>query len=361
MFLVICIFAPYNWLNHFGGGNMDTQQEQRRIAFVTGGSGFVGERLIARLVATGWTVRALARSRSAASAVAALGATPIDGDITEATALKAGMTGSHVVFHVAALFKLWGDPKDFDQVNVGGTLAVVDTAAATESVTKVIAVSAAAVVMGDPEPMMDVTETAPLQRRHFAPYALSKAEAERILLAANGRRRSFETIAIRPPMIWGAGMPTLDHMVETVEAGQWQWVGGGSQAMSTCHVDNLVHALLLAADSGTGGEAYFVADAETGTLKSVIAGLLATQGVRAADKSVSFGLAWMIAGVMGVVWRLFRLAGEPPITRQMLRLIGKPFTVSTEKARRQLGYAPQTSWEEGTARMSLRIERGLSQ
>jgi nucleoside-diphosphate-sugar epimerase len=352
--------AVYDAFIQSGEDNMHQDSGNHRIAFVTGGSGFVGQRLIAQLVAAGWTVRALARRQDAAAIVAALGATAIKGDINDPAALKAGMAGSSVVFHVAALFKLWGDRRDFDHVNVGGTRAVIDMAAATGSVRKVVAVSAAAVVMGDPEPMVGVDETAPVQGRSFAPYALSKGDAERIVLSANGCRPSFDTIAIRPPMIWGAGMPTLEHMVDTVAAGKWQWVGNGDQAMSTCHVDNLVHALLCAADHGVGGAAYFVADAETGTLKSVIGGLLATKNVHAADKAISFNAAWAVAGVMGLAWRVFRLAGEPPITRQMLRLIGKPFTIRWDKARRELGYVPQVSWNEGIARMGAFPANGVA-
>jgi nucleoside-diphosphate-sugar epimerase len=63
-------------------------------------------------------------------------------------------------------------------------------------------------------------------------------------------------------------------------------------------------------------------------------------------------MAWRLAGVMGFVWRLFRLKGEPPITRQMLQLIGMPFTVSTEKARRELKYTPKISWARGISDMS---------
>ncbi len=107
----------------------------------------------------------------------------------------------------------------------------------------------------------------------------------------------------------------------------------------------------MASDGGEGGQAYFVADAEEGTLKSVMTELLATQGVKADDKSVSFGMAWMLAGLMAFVWRLFRLKGEPPITRQLLQLIGKPFTVDTGKAERILGYRPQVSWRQGIAEM----------
>ncbi len=325
-----------------------------RTAFVTGGSGFVGGSLIKSLVERGWQVRALARTEKAAQVVAALGAQPVRGDMENATELQRGVQGSDVIFHVAAMFKLWGKRKDFDDVNVEGMRRLVDVAIASPSVRKIVYVSAGAVVMGDPKAIIDVDETAPTQQRDFAPYSSSKAEAERILLAANNRRPGFETIAIRPPLIWGKGMPMLEHMAETVRKGQWQWVSGGSQVISTCHVDNLVQALLLAADGGQGGEAYFVADAETGTFKSVMNGLLATVGVKANDKSVSFSTAWRLAGIMSFAWRFLGLKSEPPITRQLLQLIGYSFTVDTSKARRSFEYRPVVGWRQGLDEMTPR-------
>lgn len=329
-----------------------TAPRSPRTAFVTGGSGFVGSRLIARLLRDGWSVRALARSPDGLAAVERLGATPIEGDLDHGATLRAGMAGCEVAFHVAAHFKLWGPRATFDRVNVAGTRALVSVAAQTASVRRVVGVSAAAVVMGDPRPMLGADETLPLQARAFAPYSSSKAAGERVLLEANGRRPGFETLAIRPPFIWGAGMPALDHMAERVRAGRWQWVGGGAQAMSTCHVDNLCAALALAADRGRGGEAYFVSDGEDGTLKSVLSALLATRGVVAPDRSAPFGVAWATAGLMGLAWRTLGLRGEPPLTRQMLRLIGQPFTISIDKARRELGYAPQVTFAAGIAAMS---------
>lgn len=322
-----------------------------RTAFVTGGSGFVGSRLIGLLVAREWRVRALARSPEGIAAVSDLGATPIRGDLNDADALRSGMAGCDVVFHVAAHFELWGPRAMFDRVNVEGTRALVDAAVATPGLRRVVAVGAAAVVMGEPEPMLEADESLPLRTPAFAPYAASKAEAERVLLAANGRRADFETVAIRPPFIWGAGMPMLDHMVDTVRAGRFQWVGGGGQAMSTCHVENLCEALLLAADRGPGGEAYFVSDDRDGTLKEVISALLATRGATPKDRSVPFGTAWFMAGLMEAAWRILGLPGEPPLTRQMLRLIGKPFTIAIGKAKRDLGYAPRVTWEAGLAAM----------
>ncbi len=323
---------------------------EKRVAFVTGGSGFVGGRLISALIAQDWQVRALARGQKAVATVKGLGAVVIEGDLTDRAALLKGMSGSQIVFHVAALFKMWGSQEEFDAVNVDGTRALVNAAVESQSIRKVIMVSAAAVVMGDPKPMENVDERVPLQQRSFAPYSASKAAAEEVLHAANGRRQGFETVALRPPMIWGPGMPTLDHMINVVNSGNWQWPDQGKQATSTCYVDNLIDALLLAADRGQG--AYFVADSDQRDFKSVVGGLLETRGVKASDKSISFGMAWRVAGVMGFFWKLFRIKGEPPITRQMLRLIGKPFTVNIDKARRELGYVPHVSWKQGIQKMT---------
>lgn len=321
-----------------------------RLALVTGGSGFVGGHLIRRLLSEGWRVRALARSAEASARLQALGAEPVTGDLSDRAALTHAMDGVEVVFHVAAHFRFWGPMSLFRRVNVEGTRNVVE-AAERAGVRRVVHVSAAAVVMGRPEPLRGVTEDMPLRKMPFAPYATSKAEAEEILLEANGRRAGFSTVAVRPPFIWGPDMPALDHMVETVRAGQFRWVAGGGQALSTCNVDNLCHALVLAADSGSGGQAFFVSDGEDTTLKSFLTRLLQSRGVTPGDRAVPFALAWAMAGVMGALWRLLRRKGEPPITRQMLRLIGQDFTVDIRRAREELGYSPVISPADGMRRM----------
>src|SRR5215475_14566251 len=182
----------------------------QQLAFVTGGSGFVGGRLIQALVARGWQVRALVRGQKAAASVATLGAVPVLGELTDQSALSKAMDGSEVVFHVADLFKMWGKQEEFNAVNVGGTRTLVEAAVATPSVRKVIMVSAGAVVQGDPEPLVNIDERAPIQQRNFAPYTASKAEAEQILLTANGRGDGVQTVVIRPTFVWGTGMPMLD-------------------------------------------------------------------------------------------------------------------------------------------------------
>lgn len=317
-----------------------------RIALVTGGSGFVGGHLIVRLIEAGWQVRGTARSAESRAAVERLGAEPRDGDLADPAALERAMAGVDTVFHVAAHFRLWGAPQDFRAMNVEGTRNVLD-AAMRAHIRRVVYVSAAAVVMGDPEPQLQVTEDLSLRRMGFAPYAASKSEAEEMVLAASGCRVGLSTVAIRPPFIWGPGMPALDRMEESVKAGQFRWVAGGVQRLSTCHVRNLCHALILAADHGRDGAAYFVSDAADTTMKAFLTRLLASRGILPEDRAVPFGAAWAMAGVMESVWRLLRLKGEPPMTRQMLRFIGKDFTLDITQARAELGYSPVLTPEEG--------------
>ena len=256
------------------------------------------------------------------------------------------------MIHVAALFKLWGDAEEFERSNVQGTANLLKAAAAA-SVRRFVQVGAAAVVMGDMAPMLRVDESLPLQERAWAPYSASKARSEALVIGAN-RPGVFETVVVRPPMIWGTGMPTLGHMIDTVRAGQFRWVGDGSQAMSTAHVDNVCHAVELALAKGRGGEAYFVSDGPDTTLKSFLSSLMQTRAVEPPRASASLRVAWVMATVMEWVWRRFSRPGEPPITRQMLRLIGQPFTVDISKARRELGYRPEVTREQGL----LAMQRG---
>jgi nucleoside-diphosphate-sugar epimerase len=302
------------------------------------------------MASKGWEVRALARSFDAERKVAARGALPVRGDLDDLAALQYGMQGCTAVIHVAALFKLWGTPQEFERSNVAGTRKLLQAAAATPTLRRIVQVGAAAVVMGDMAPMLRVAEDLPLQERPWAPYSASKARAEALVLAANAPGR-LETLVVRPPMIWGQGMPTLDHMVENVRAGQFRWVGDGSQAMSTAHVDNVCHAAVLALERGIGGEAYFISDGRDSTLRDVVSALLRTRGVEPPEATVPLPVAWYMASAMEWIWRVFARSGEPPITRQMLRLIGQPFTTDISNARRVLGYEPVTSWEQGLAEM----------
>jgi nucleoside-diphosphate-sugar epimerase len=317
-------------------------------AFVTGGSGFVGAPLIRRLVAQGVSVVALARSEAAAAAVGKEGAAACRGDLLDARAIAEGMQGCDTVFHVAGHLSDWDPYEVFYNSNVVGTRTMLEAAKAAGAST-FVAVGAAAVVMGRPTSMKNIPEDLPLQAPSWAPYIKTKAEAERLVREAN--TSGLRTVVIRPSLIWGEGMPTLDEMVAAANNPQFALPDAGRQAVSPSHVDNVVECLLLAAEKGRGGEAYYVTDGEDTTLKEVLSGLLATRGVPPIKRSAPFGIVWFMATVMEGIWRLFRLRSKPPVTRQTLRMIGQDLTLDISKARRELGYVPVINWAEGISRL----------
>lgn len=315
-------------------------------AFVTGGSGFIGGRLVERLVAEGRPVRALARSEASAETVAALGAQPVRGDIGERGSLAVAASGCGVAFHLAAHLGEWGPWEEFERGNVEGTRNVLATCAEAGVRRFVHCGTEAALMAG--EPLVNVDETAPLRPDSRAPYPATKAKAEQAVREAN--REGFETVVVRPRFVWGKGDTTLlPEMVATVEAGKWAWVGGGGNVTDTTHVDNVVEGLVLAAEKGAPGEAYFVTDGEPVVFREFVSALLETQGVEPPSRSIPAWTAAPLARISEAAWKVLPLKGDPPMTTFRSWLLTQECTIDISKARTELGYKPIVSHEQGLA------------
>src|SRR3954470_19748248 len=157
--------------------------ELEQAAFVTGGSGFIGGRLIERLVAEGWRVRALARSDAAAARVEELGAEAVRGDLESGAALRAGAHGCAYAFHAAAHLGAEGAWKDFERVNVGGTKNVL-AASRDAEVRRFVHVGTEAALLAG-EPLLEADERTPLRQDSPVPYSSTKAKAEIEVLRAS--------------------------------------------------------------------------------------------------------------------------------------------------------------------------------
>ena len=318
-------------------------------AFVTGGSGFVGGRLIERLRADGWDVRALARSDAAAERVRSLGAGPASGDLDDLGALRAGADGVDVVIHCAAKADDWGDPDEFERINVRGTENVL-RAAREAGARRVVHVSTEAALMAG-QPLVRVNEDTPLRPDSAALYPATKARAEQAVRAANGA--DLETVVIRPRFVWGRGDTTLlPVLVDLVKSGRFRWIGGGTHLTDITHVDNTVEGLRLGATNAPPGGVYFVTDGEPVVFKEFVGAMIETQGVKAPDKSIGVGLAKTAASATEGAWRLLRRRGRPPLTRFAVWASGMECTIDISRARRDLGYAPVKDREAGLAELS---------
>jgi nucleoside-diphosphate-sugar epimerase len=314
------------------------------VAFVTGGSGFIGGRLVERLVGEGRAVRALARSEQSAERVESLGAEPVRGDLGDRASIAAGAAGCDVAFHLAAHLGEWGPWEDFERDNVEGTENVL-AGCAEAGVGRFVHCGTEAALMAG-EPLVHVDETAPLRPDSRAPYPATKARAEQAVRDAG--REAFETVVLRPRFVWGKGDTTLlPEMVKTVESGRFAWVGGGRNVTDTTHVDNVVEGLLLAAEKGRPGEPYFVTDGEPVVFREFVTAMLRTQGVEPPDRSLPAWTAAPLARVCEAAWKLLPLRGEPPMTTFRSWILTQECTIDISKARRELGYSPIVSHEQG--------------
>jgi nucleoside-diphosphate-sugar epimerase len=315
-------------------------------AFVTGGSGFVGGALTERLRSEGWDVRALARSDRAASRVRERGAEAVGGDLDAPESLRAGADGADVAFHAAARVADWGDPADFERLNVQGTRNVIDSCRAV-GVRRLVHVGTEAALMAG-QPLVNVDEGAPLRPDSPALYPSTKARAEQLVRAANGD--GLETVVVRPRFVWGRGDSTLlPQIVDMVRSGRFRWVGGGRQLTATTHIDNTVEGLWLGATRAPAGGVYFVTDGEPVVFRDFLTALVATQGVEIPDKSVPPGVANAAARAADGIWRGLRRRGNPPITRFAVWVSSQECTIDISRAERELGYRPVTSRDEGLA------------
>ncbi|MFN8397827.1 MAG: NAD-dependent epimerase/dehydratase family protein [Bacteroidia bacterium] len=318
--------------------------------FVTGGSGFVGQNLIPMLIQNGYQVNALARSAQAIQKVEQLGATAIKGDLNNEQALALGVKDCSTVFHLAASVDFFASEKKLRELHVEATellLAVAKRA----NVQRFVYLGAASVIMNG-KPIANADESF-VSDNIIDGYSRTKLQAENLVLRANAN--GFQTIAVRPPLIWGKGDPNaLAGIIEANKKGRMQYIDGGRHRFVTCHVLNVCHALILADQSAQSGKTYFITDGETPVFKEFITKYVATQGVSIPDKDVSLRVAKTMATMMEFVWKTFRLKGHPPLYRGLVIAFGLEFITNDTKARKEIGYKQIVTIEQGLELMRAR-------
>jgi nucleoside-diphosphate-sugar epimerase len=315
--------------------------------FITGGSGFIGGALIKSLSARRPVV-AMARSDRAAEVVASLGARAVGCSLE--TVGAGDLDGCEVVVHCAAEVGEWAPPGRFQQVNVSGTSRLLD-AARRAGVKKFVHMSTDS-VLSTGRNLRSVDESMPVPLKSPFPYATTKADAERAVMAANDPR--METVAIRPTLVWGPGDKTvLPEVLSLVEQGKFVWIDKGKHTISTTHIENLAHGVGLAIEQSCGGEVFFLTDQEPVQLRSFLTRYAAAaQGVDLPGRSIPGPLVRGLAWLVETLWRAVKPESKPPLTRLGAALLSRDFYINSDKAARLLGYRPLVTIE--TALESLR-------
>lgn len=304
--------------------------------FVTGANGFIGSKLCERLLHSGHDVRGLVRASSDLTFLANIPIQRYFGDITRPETLTEPMRDVDVVFHVAGLASDWGSLQLFRQMNVEGTLNVLE-AARQAKVRKVVHVSSVA-VMGFGR--TNVTEEMPPLPTKFA-YVLSKLEGERAALDF-ARQHNLPLTVIRPGDVYGPHDRTwMLPMLTQMDRGNAGHINGGRAELAPVYVDNLVQGLILAAETGKGdGDVFFITDGIRITWKEITAKLCRLMDLPEPKLSVPYGVGYAAALGLELLYKLARSTKAPLLTTYRVTRGGKDFHFSIERAQRILGYQP---------------------
>ena len=314
---------------------------------VTGGGGFLGQRIVQLLRSRGDRVRVLSRRQH--PEVEAAGASSVAGDIRDYDAVLQAMCGVDTVFHVAAKVGTWGNPDDFRSVNVEGTRLLLDAARKT-GVGRFIYTSTPSVV-GYAKDVDNGGPELPYARVHESPYAASKAEGERLVLEANSG--GMATVALRPHLVIGPGdAALLPRLIDRARKRRLRIVGNGLNKVDLTFVDNAAwahldaEAALATASSPCAGHPYFISNGEPVVLWSWINALLRDLDLPEVRARVPLGLARAAGAVAETLWKRMPLGGEPPITRFVASALARSHWYDMAPAARDLGYRARVPMDE---------------
>ena len=318
---------------------------------VTGGGGFLGRSIVEQLMARGDQVKSFARG--AYPDLSARGVEVVQGDIANPQAVLRAAQGCEVVFHVAAKAGLWGRKIDFHNANVLGTENVI-RACQQAGIARLVYTSSPSVVF-DGRDMEGVNESVPYAPTFRAHYPRTKALAEQRLLAANSS--SLATVALRPHLLWGPHDTQLTKSIlARGRAGTLARIGQRDPLVDFTYVENAARAHLLAADklapgSRISGKPFFISQGEPVPLWAFVDRLLAAGSLPPVRRIISPRVAHCAGTVLEIAYRVLPLKGEPRLTRFLVEELCTAHWFDISAARRELGYTPIVSIEEGLRRL----------
>jgi nucleoside-diphosphate-sugar epimerase len=280
---------------------------------VTGASGFIGQHLVAALVARGDVVTCLVRKTSQVDALNRLAVRLVYGDVTEPESLITAVAGQEIVYHLAGL-TLALTKRQFFRVNQGGGRNIAQVCATQPNPPVLLMVSslAAAGPAVDGRPKIESDPSLPVSA-----YGRSKRAAEQEAELFADR---VPTTIVRPPMVLGEGDQLGLPMFKLVDKFGVHLVPGlGRNRFSVIHAADLVELIILAAERGKRlpplgrngskpGQGYYFAASEEDLVYDDLGILIgAVLGRRRTfPLHIAIPVVWIVAAVVEAVSQIER-------------------------------------------------------
>lgn len=316
-------------------------------ALVTGGTGYLGRAVVARLLARGAGVRCLLRGDPARAALDPR-VEPARGDITDRESMRGALAGVDVVFHMAAFVKTWArDRAAFDRANVDAVRALIEDAASAGA--QRILYTSSFLAFGPTDGFVADESTTHRGDRYFNDYERTKAMG--LAVAREAISRGAPVTVLIPGVIYGPGALTDgNHVAKIAQSFLDRKLpgipGSGDKRWTYSFVDDVADGHMLALDRGRAGETYILGGDDE-HLAGVLALLERIAGVPAPRRHVPIGVLKAL-GRAEVL--LAQVTGRvPELTPGVAEIYDHEWRISSEKAKRDLGYRV-TPIAEGFAR-----------
>ena len=308
----------------------------RRVA-VTGAGGFIGSAVCRRLADQGAFPVGIEVSAELAERAREAGAEPRIADVSDPAAIAGALADAELVVHTAAYVREWGEMDEFIEVNVRGTVNVLDAAEAAGA-DRVVHLSSVVVYGYVDEREQDESAH---RRSGGIPYIDTKSASDRSAL-----RRGAGVI--RPGDVYGPGStPWVVRPAELLRSGQMMLPGRGDGTMLPAYIDDLVEAVVLALRRGVPSHAYTIWSGEPVGFREYFIRLAELTGGKPPRRLPRP----LLAAIAGAAEAAFRAAGRPPaFGRHGITLVDRRGTASNALAGEELGWSPQVELEEGLSR-----------
>lgn len=318
-------------------------------ALVTGGTGFLGGALVRRLHAQGDTVTVLGRNSASGEPLQKVGIGFVWGDLADAEIVNRACADQDIVFHCGANVAPWGRYQELFLTNVTGTKNVIQ-GCIDQQVARLVHVSTPSIYFGNQD-RLQVGEYDRLPSKLVNAYIATKFQAEQAIDRAH--RDGLPVITIRPRAIFGPGdTKILPRVIRALEQKRLRMIGQGRNVQDFTYIDNVVDALLLCQRSAvtTLGKKYNITNGEPVLIWSKLQELCTKLGYELPQRHLPLGIAFGAARLLEATYLLLQLKGEPPLTCYTVSLLAKSMTLDISAARRDLGYEPRVTMDEGLDR-----------
>ena len=318
---------------------------------VTGGGGFLGGHIVAKLLARGDKVRVFGRRFY--PELHRQGVDCRRGDLADADAVRKAAEGCQAVIHTAAIPGVWGEYRIYYDANYLGTKNVIEAAIAA-GMGRMVYTSTPSVVH-DGESIVGGDESLPYAVNFLTPYAETKALAEKLVLDMNSS--GFATAAIRPHLIFGPGDTQLiPKLLDRARKGKLIRIGDGKNLVSVSYVENVADAHIMLLDnlcpgSVPSGRAYFINEPEPVNCWDFINRIVTGAGLKPIVRGIPYRVAYAGGWLCEKIWGALGRKDDPRITRFLADQLATSHWFTTDRAERDFGWKPAVSLDEGVRRM----------